>query len=158
MAEYGEAHGAQHPLALVPEQLLPAKAAHHLDQVRLRARHDHAALVQQCEQVALASAPPALTRNRSGVQSVEPRLGARKGQPRERVEQVVAACSAGEDAAGLEYVYLVIRVRRLRRHEAHRPPAFGAQARLLGERVQALQRRGAELFQPRAHRVVYRMR
>ena len=63
MAKHAEPHAALHAGALLPEELLPAKAAHEGDQLRVVALDDRAAFVEQREQVAPAAAAAALAGN-----------------------------------------------------------------------------------------------
>jgi hypothetical protein len=55
-------------------------------------------------------------------------------------------------------VDFIVRIGCPRRHEAHRPAAFGAQAGLLGERIEPGERRLAQPRKPRPQRLVDRVR
>jgi hypothetical protein len=84
-----------------PEELAPAELAHHPDQLFVCAAHDGAAFVEDRQHVPDAPAPALLGRNVLRVQGVDRRFRARKGEPRERVEEVVPVLLARRDAAGL---------------------------------------------------------
>ena len=104
---------------------------------------------------AAAAASFPLSRDLGRVHGVDARLGARKGEPGERVEPVVQALHASRHPAGFEDADFVVAVDLRRRHEAHRNTAFRAQAARLGEFVEPLERTsGAE---PRAYGVENRM-
>ncbi|HUJ85381.1 MAG TPA: hypothetical protein VLX30_00855 [Burkholderiales bacterium] len=140
VADDHETHRVEHPRAPLPVQLPPAKGADELDQPGVGEGDDSAALVEDGQQVAQRAAPAAFARDLRGMARIQHRLGARKGDPGERVEQVVPVARAGRDLAARVHAQLVIRVLRAREGEPHRPAARRAQrgAELAREQVEAL--------------------
>src|SRR5258708_35234164 len=63
VAEDRDAHRAQNAPAMLPEQLLPAKAAQHVEQLGVRTGDDGSALAEQRQQVAPAAATALLVRD-----------------------------------------------------------------------------------------------
>ncbi|MGA7984125.1 MAG: hypothetical protein WCA01_02980 [Burkholderiales bacterium] len=120
VADDHEAHRFQHVGAPLPEQFLPAKSAHEFDQPRVGAGDDRAAFVENRQQIAQWAAPAAFARNLCGMARVEHRLGARKGDPSERVEKVVPVARARRDFTARMHAQLVVRVFGPRRDEPHR--------------------------------------
>src|SRR5712664_446151 len=66
VAKHRDAHRAQNAPAMLPEQLLPAKAAQHGEQLGVGAGDDGSALVEQRQQVAQAAATAVLERDALG--------------------------------------------------------------------------------------------
>ena len=81
---------ARSALALLPEQLLPAEVA---QQVQRAAASSHCTIAPPSSKIVSRSRRrprrAALARDLGGMQRVDARLGAREGEPGERVEQVV---------------------------------------------------------------------
>jgi len=95
VAQHHESHCRPHALALFPEQLLPAELPDQGVQFLIGAGHQRASFVEDGEQVAQPAALAVLMRDLRGVQGVDARLGARKRQPAQGVEQVVAVLRPG---------------------------------------------------------------
>ena len=154
MTEHAEPHAALHAGALLPEELLPAKAAHEGDQLRVVALDDRAAFVEQREQVAPAAAAATLAGNLLGVQRVDQRLRPREGEPGERIEQIVQVAGARLHLAGLEQMDLVVRVSGCGRHEPYRAPGCGPEIAFLRQSVEASERAVlAQALEPGPNRV-----
>jgi hypothetical protein len=108
------------------EQVAPLSFAHQRGNV-VAASHDRAAFVEDRQHVAQPPALAALARDFRGVHCVDPRLGFRKRQPGESVEQVVPVVRPRLYMAGLENMDFVVRVGRRGRDEADRFSAFALQ-------------------------------
>jgi len=159
MPQHVEPDALKNLHAPFPEELLPAKAAHQSDELRVVALHDRAAFVEQGQQIAPAAAPAALARNLVGVQRIDQRLGPGKGEPGERVEEIVQVVRPRLDPAGFEEMHLVVRVGRSGRHEPHRVAARRADIQLARKMIQTLERAlGPQALEPGANRVEDRMR
>ncbi|MFZ1908527.1 MAG: hypothetical protein WAU52_05530 [Burkholderiales bacterium] len=99
VADDHEAHRFDQVRAPFPEQFPPAKSADEFDQRRVGKGDDRTALVENRQQIAQWAAPPAFARDLRGMARVEHRLGARKGDPGERVEKVVPVARTCRDLA-----------------------------------------------------------
>src|SRR5688572_27122947 len=156
VAEDADAHPLAYPLAMLPEQLLPAHLLQERNQPAVLALDDGATLVEYREQVAQPAAPAALARDLGGVHRIDARLAARKGEPDERVEEIVQVVRPRLDASGLIDFDLVVRVFRGGRDEVQRLAALRPDLLFRGEAIQRVQRPiDAE---PRPHRVERGMR
>jgi hypothetical protein len=145
-------------IASFPEQLLPAALPDQRVQPFVGARHQRATFVEDGQQVAQPAAPPAFARHLGGVERVDARLGARKRQPAQRIEQIVPVAGTRLHLPGLEQVDFVVRIRAGRRHEAHGPPMGVAKILALRRCVQRRERGLRPKFrQPGAQRIENRV-
>src|SRR2546425_218387 len=140
VAENVEAHRSQHLRSAPPEQLLPPESAQQGRQLRVRGSDHDPALVEQGQHVAggasqrLAPARPDLLVVVAGGN----RLGFRKREPHERVEQIVPAVRPRLHFSSLEDADFVLGGSR-GRHEADRRAAAARDPRV---------REGVELVVP----------
>jgi hypothetical protein len=156
VADDRDFHVGAYALPMRPEELRPLAPAEEVQQCRVVALHDRAALIEDGEQIAQPAAPAAFARDLGGVHGVDARLGARKREPGEGVEEVVQALGPRLHATSLEHLYLVVAVFRAWRNEAHGLAAFGVETSLGRQRVQPVE--GPLAGEPGPYRVEDRLR
>ncbi|MDP1613957.1 MAG: hypothetical protein Q8M11_23080 [Sulfuritalea sp.] len=140
MAEDHEARRAQQLVATLDEDLAPAMRAQCLPQTGGRTGDDHAAFVELGQCVAQAAARRSSLRARRAqrcyMAPIEYRLGQRKGEPDQRIEQVVPIVEACLDLTGQKGMFFIADRLRRRLDEPQRRAVAGDQLALRGDGVQ----------------------
>ena len=154
VAEQVEAHATNNLLAPAPEQFLPLIAGEQLRQPGIDRGDDHAGFVEQRQRIAHRTARfAAFARlHFAVVMAVDRRLGLGKGDPHQRIEQIVPVAIARQHLAVGEHALLVgLAGFRLLRHEFQRLAAAAHHFALLAQAVQFGQRGEVVLGQTLDH-------